>query len=50
MIDDIPNWDNIPGTNMHIISKSTLKEFWQKAESRDAEQPLLTWPVEAQQA
>jgi len=35
---------------MRIISRRTLREFWQKPAHRDARQPLAAWFKEAQKA
>ena len=35
---------------MRIIAKRTLREFWEKPEHRDAEQPLKAWYAEARNA
>lgn len=35
---------------MRVIAVSTLKDFWEKAEYRDAEQALRAWLEEAQAA
>ncbi|HSX93186.1 MAG TPA: type II toxin-antitoxin system HigB family toxin [Hydrogenophaga sp.] len=35
---------------MRVIAISTLKDFWEKAEHRDAEQALKAWLEEAQAA
>jgi len=35
---------------MRIISRKTLKEFWEKPEYRDAQSPLEAWFAEAQHA
>ena len=35
---------------MRIISRSTLKSFWEKKEHKDSEQPLRTWFDEAKKA
>lgn len=35
---------------MRIISRKTLKEFWQQAQYQDAEQPLKAWYDEAKHA
>ncbi|WWE59272.1 type II toxin-antitoxin system HigB family toxin [Parasalinivibrio latis] len=35
---------------MRIISRATLREFWEKSAYRDAEQPLKAWFDEAKQA
>lgn len=40
----------ITGEIMNIISRSTLKEFWEKPDRKDAEQPLLAWLAEAKNA
>jgi len=35
---------------MRIIARRTLREFWQRPNRRDAEQPLKAWFREAEQA
>ena len=35
---------------MRILSRKTLREFWQRAGCRDAEQPLKAWFREASHA
>ena len=35
---------------MRIISRKTLKKFWEKAGFRDSEQPLKAWFAEAKKA
>ena len=35
---------------MRIIALRTLREFWEKPEHRDAEQPLKAWYAEARHA
>jgi mRNA interferase HigB len=35
---------------MRIISRKTLKAFWEKAPYRDAEQPLKAWFAESKKA
>jgi mRNA interferase HigB len=35
---------------MRVIAVSTLKEFWEQPEHRDAEQPLKAWFEEVSQA
>jgi mRNA interferase HigB len=35
---------------MRIIARKTLKDFWEKDEHRDAEQPLRAWFAEAKKA
>lgn len=35
---------------MRVIAVSTLKDFWERAEHRDAEQALKAWLEEAQAA
>ncbi|OGJ92076.1 MAG: addiction module toxin RelE [Candidatus Raymondbacteria bacterium RifOxyA12_full_50_37] len=35
---------------MRIISRSTLKAFWEKPEYKDSEQPLKEWYQEASKA
>ena len=35
---------------MRILSRSTLRDFWEQAEYQDAEQPLKAWFAEAKAA
>ena len=35
---------------MRIISKRTIREFWEQSQYRDAEQPLRAWYAEAKKA
>lgn len=35
---------------MRIISRSTLREFWEQPQYKDAEQPLKAWYDEAKKA
>lgn len=35
---------------MRIIARKTLKNFWEKHEHRDSEQPLRAWFAEAKKA
>lgn len=48
----LPPWDHaILGRKaMRIISRKTLREFWQKRGHADAEQPLKAWFHEASKA
>src|SRR2546426_6349182 len=47
----LPIWDRaIMSWRMRIISRKTLRLFWEKPEYADAEQPLKAWFREASNA